>query len=339
MGTGISESEGRVSGGGPVVVGIDGSELAGRALPVAAAMARARGTGLVVVRVVPSAVAADLFGVAFDEHPRAREDAEAELRHVVGALRAAYPDLDVREVLADGSPSRELLRVQEETGASVVVLTSHGRTALARTFRGSVTDDVVRGSHCPALILWPWALPDVGPGRSAGAAFAAADVPGRNILVPLDGSARTLHAVGEAFRFARAAGGSILLTTVLDVSSKSEPAARMLEQAVARALHDRARVIERGGVPCRGEVVLASEPAEAIVGLATREKCDVIAMTTHARGAVGRFLLGGVASRVQAQASRPVILVPPHADEWSGTSDLPEGVRALAHAEGGTVAE
>ena len=59
-------------------------------------------------------------------------------------FRAAFPDLDVREVLANGSPSRELLRVQEETGASVVVMTSHGRTALARTFRGSVTDDVVR---------------------------------------------------------------------------------------------------------------------------------------------------------------------------------------------------
>ena len=95
----------------------------------------------------------------------------------------------------------------------------------------------------------------------------------------------------------------------------------------------------KSGVPCRVEVVLASDPSDGIVGLATREECDVIAMTTHARGPVGRFLLGGVASHVQARASRPVILVPPHADEWSGTSDLPEGVRALAHAEGGTVAE
>jgi hypothetical protein len=41
------------------------------------------------------------------------------------------------------------------------------------------------------------------------------------------------------FRFARVAGGSILLTTVLDVSSKSEQAARILEQAAVRALHDR----------------------------------------------------------------------------------------------------
>ena len=165
MGTGISESEGRVSGGGPVVVGIDGSELAGRAVPVAAVMARARGTALVVVRVAPKAVTADLFNVALDDHSQTQEHAEAELRHVISAVRAAFPDLDVREVLANGSPSRELLRVQEETGASVVVLTSHGRTALARTFRGSVTDDVVRGSHCPALVLWPWALPDVGPGQ------------------------------------------------------------------------------------------------------------------------------------------------------------------------------
>jgi hypothetical protein len=84
-------------------------------------------------------------------------------------------------------------------------------------------------------------------------------------------------------------------------------------------------------------VVLAIEPAEAIVGLAVREGCDVIGMTTHARGAIGRLLLGGVASRVRAQASRVVILVPPHADEWSSASDLPEAVRILTHAEGGTV--
>ena len=337
MGTGMVESEGRASVG-PVVVGIDGSELAGRAVPVAAEMARARGAALVVVRVVPKPVAADLFDIALDDHPRGWEDAEGEVQHVISAIRAAFPTLEVRHVLAAGSPSHELLRVQEEVGASLIVVTSHGRTALARTFRGSVTEDVVRGAHHPVLVLWPWALPGVGPGRTAGAAFASVEMPGRHVLVPLDGSARTLHAVGEAFRFARAAGGSILLTTVLDVSSKSEQAARVLEQAVSRALHDRAKVIERGGVPCRAHVVLATEPAEAIVGLATREGCDVIAMTTHARGAIGRFLLGGVASRVQAQASRPVILVPPHAAEWTGTSDLPDAVHALAHAEGGTVA-
>jgi nucleotide-binding universal stress UspA family protein len=338
MGTGLMESEGRASVG-PVVVGIDGSELAARAVPVAAALARVRGAALVVVRVAPKARGADLFGVALDDHPRAREEAEAELRHVVHATHAAFPDLDVRHVLAEGSPSHELLRVQEEVRASLVVVTSHGRTALARSFRGSVTEDVVRGARHPILVLWPWALPDVGRGRTPGEAFASAELPGRRVLVPLDGSARTLHAVGEAFRFARSVGGSILLATVLDVTSKSEQAARILEQAVSRALRDRAAVIERAGVPCRAEVVLATEPAEAIVGLATREGCDVIAMTTHARGALGRFLLGGVASRVQAQASRPVILVPPHAEEWSGTSDLPSAVRALAHAEGGTATQ
>ena len=336
MATGIVESEGRMAVG-PVVVGIDGSELGGRAVPVAAAIARARGASLVVVRVVPHSITSDLFGMAMDEQPRVREDAEAEVLHVVEATRAAHPDLDVRHVVADGSPSRELLRVQVESGASLVVLTSHGRTALARSFRGSVTEDVVRGARRPVVVLWPWALPDVGPGRTAGAAFASAEVPGRHVLVPLDGSARTFHAIGEAFRFARAAGGSILLATVLDVSRRSEHAARTLEEAVLRALRDRAHAIERAGVPCRAEVVLASEPAEAIVGLATREGCDVIAMTTHGRGALGRFLLGGVASRVQAQASRPVILVPPHAESWSGTSDLPQVVHALAHAEGGTV--
>lgn len=49
--------------------------------------------------------------------------------------------------------------------------------------------------------------------------------------------------------------------------------------------------------------------AEEIVRAATREKSSLIVMGTHGRGALGRAVMGSVATRVVSQSPVPVLLV------------------------------
>lgn len=62
------------------------------------------------------------------------------------------------------------------------------------------------------------------------------------------------------------------------------------------------------GITARSEVEVGS-PAERIVGYAKESNVDLIAMSTHGRSGIGRWLLGSVADKVIHAADRPILLV------------------------------
>lgn len=146
------------------------------------------------------------------------------------------------------------------------------------------------------------------------------------ILVPVDGSAESEavlpHAIGMAKRF----GATIELVrsyatprTLIAVSAASampgtgpvlnaEPyveAGRTEADTYLDTLHERLR--HHGvGVEHRR---LAGSPGESIVAESRRAHADMIAMTTHGRGSLGRLVMGSVVDYVVHHATCPVLLV------------------------------
>ncbi len=62
------------------------------------------------------------------------------------------------------------------------------------------------------------------------------------------------------------------------------------------------------GITARSEVEVGS-PAERIIGYAKESNIDLIAMSTHGRSGIGRWLLGSVADKVIHAVDRPILLV------------------------------
>ncbi len=78
---------------------------------------------------------------------RAEEDARAMATELEeGGFR-------VRVRLEEGVPFEEILRVEEEEDVSLVILGSHGKSAIERMLLGSVSEKVVRKSKRPVLIV------------------------------------------------------------------------------------------------------------------------------------------------------------------------------------------
>lgn len=75
-----------------------------------------------------------------------------------------------------------------------------------------------------------------------------------------------------------------------------------------KALAPVRRVLDRARIPYTVHMAVG-EPAATIVRFAGKLKCDEIVMGTHGRGALGRMLMGSVASRVLHEARMPVLLV------------------------------
>jgi len=141
-----------------LVVPLDGSPLAERALPVAASLANDLGLPIHLVRVVDFAMvkATVQAGVrAATASAQAQEAVrhEAEDYLAAQALQLRNRDLAATSEVRTGAPAAELLDAIRP--GDLVVLTTHGRGGLRRWLLGSMAEKLVRLASTPVLLMRP----------------------------------------------------------------------------------------------------------------------------------------------------------------------------------------
>ena len=139
-----------------ILCAVDFSDCSVKALHYAMSIAQEADAHLTVVHVmeVPLEVQELLAGdsdVLRNYTTAAREERLARLRTVVPEPVRAY--CTVETILAEGKPSREILRVAAERQSDLVVIGIHGRGAADLLFFGSTAQHVVREAACPVLTL------------------------------------------------------------------------------------------------------------------------------------------------------------------------------------------
>jgi nucleotide-binding universal stress UspA family protein len=168
----------------------------------------------------------------------------------------------------------------------------------------------------------------------------------RSLFVPLDGSSFGEHALPLAASLARAANATLHLVHVHQVV----PPATVAGVAVMDALdlHLRQdeqayltdvlrRVSEKGPLQVKSALI-EGEVAAALEAYAARVEADLVVMSTHGRGALGRFWMGSVTDDLIRDLPRPVLLVHP----GEGAADLkrePDLKHILLPLDGTSLAE
>lgn len=146
----------------------------------------------------------------------------------------------------------------------------------------------------------------------------------KKILVPLDGSELSetslVHAKAIAAKFA--VPEVILMRVVEPLStlavaelagagddwlSKAEQMNESEAKDYLATLDDK---LKKEGVPTK-TVLISGRAAEAILDYTSKNKVDLIVMSTHGRSGVSRWVLGSIADRVLAHTSVPILLVSP----------------------------
>lgn len=141
---------------GPVVVGIDGSEVSRRAAEVAFEEAQARGAELTAVHTwIDAQVQAPGAGFAVSEDKWERvHDEQAELLdNYLRELTEAYPDVEVRRVITRDRPVHALTEAAE--GAQLLVTGSHGRGGFKGMLLGSTSRALLQSAPCPMMVVRP----------------------------------------------------------------------------------------------------------------------------------------------------------------------------------------
>ena len=113
----------------------------------------------------------------------------------------------------------------------------------------------------------------------------------KRILVPTDGSERSVKAVEGAARFARPLGATLVVMTVVEPYSytnfaeyRPESIEQYDERVTAEAeerLEAARKIAVAAGVEVKTVMVKSFSPAEAIIEQAEKNGCDIIFMASH----------------------------------------------------------
>ncbi|MGQ9548306.1 MAG: universal stress protein [Roseiflexus sp.] len=135
----------------------------------------------------------------------------------------------------------------------------------------------------------------------------------RSILVPLDGSAFSEHALPLALSVARRSGAQLYLAHVLSGRGGLINGADRVTAASRTVYLERlAQQIEQQSVHSPITSILTGPVADTLLDYARSIRCDLIVLTTHGRGALSRLWLGSVADVIVRRSPAPVMLVRPH---------------------------
>lgn len=294
-----------------ILVPIDTSEVAERAIPWAKAVAGDTAE-IVLLEVVPLASAVRSFGgqvIGSAETIQAgyQQMAEDQLAAAVGKW---FGDSDkVSTVVSVGDPGERILAEASEQGADLIVMSSHGRGAIGRFVSGSVADRVVRHAPVPVMIVGP-----------EGDLAAGATV--KRVVAPVDDSELSRAALPVAAELAQRCGAPVevihvvvpateLTMTYPAVAGTIPPMATdaQYEQlaGAGQMLIDKAvQQLRDQGVEAHGAV---SEGSPAGTILEALQPGDIVVLTSHQREGLARWVLGSTAMKLIRNGEAPVVIV------------------------------
>lgn len=147
-----------------IVVPLDGSAWGETALPYAVEIAKKFGSQVYLLNVVSSAADSILLPsqkqrmvlpVETDVPDRAVEDKLTMAREYLDGIakKVSEPGLHLSSETIEGRPAPAIIHFAQKIGADLIILTTHGRTGVARMVMGSVADQIVRQSGCPVLLI------------------------------------------------------------------------------------------------------------------------------------------------------------------------------------------
>jgi nucleotide-binding universal stress UspA family protein len=253
------------------------------------------------------------------------------LKSVTARLRERL-GRSVSSAVLRGMPLAQTLSTYiRELGADLVVMTTHGRGGIRRSWLGSITDQLIRMLEVPILVVRP--AETKAPESSGGLT---------EMLVPLDGSPLAEAVLQPAAALARLWDAEISLVQVVHPvvltsdpplpfpTGYSDQMTRIRRESAQDYVQDVAERLRESGVKASGVAVIGGGVAETLLDLARPEHTSLVAVATHGRGGLRRLVIGSVADKLVRAAEVPVLVVRPTGPRSRRTSDE-SNVPAGAH--------
>jgi nucleotide-binding universal stress UspA family protein len=243
------------------------------------------------------------------------------------ASQLSQQGIPTETVVATGDePAEEILRLADQQGCDFIAMATRGRNLLSQAFRGSVTNEVVRSARLPIMAVAP-EKSDIEMGQQMTLS---------RVLVPLDGSAFSEAVLPYTEYLAQKLSLELVLLRILQLTDVYPPLAgtpmaadpgsarvqaiaqEAAEEEIVRYLEELTAQLAHKGLNVRWQMIRGDTPAHRIADLAQEHPDNMIALASHGRSGVARWILGSVAEDLIRATGDPVLVIPSELAEKGG---------------------
>jgi nucleotide-binding universal stress UspA family protein len=294
-----------------ILVPVDFSQPASKALRYGLSLAIKFRARLVVAHVVPSLAMFDyglpettqeLEKLAFDDAKKSLDE----------AIPVDYRDLvSIHPIITTGDVREELLRIIHDEKIDLVVMGSHGRRIIERFFLGSTTEHILRKVPVPVLTV-----SRIIPGHEI---HTPGPVPIRRIVYAVDLSESTEIGLRYSAELARTFGAELELVHAIDPLETGQwgievPGTQPFDlseiETIARErLQQIVDSVEIEDIKVNISVV-EGIPHNTIIRFADEVNADLLVQNLKNKGVLERVMLGATAERVIRASHIPVLSLP-----------------------------
>jgi nucleotide-binding universal stress UspA family protein len=285
-----------------ILVPLDGSDLAEKALPYTKTIAKLKNSEVI------------LFAVSIT-NAGGRRDRLLKSYLDVNAKGLESHGIKVSTVVTYGDTAEEIIEYADKNKVELIIISTHGYSGIKRWMLGSVTQKVLYGTCTPVLLI-----------KSKSPEIS--EVEFKKILLPLDGSPFSEVAFPFVKELVKETKTEIILLEVSELpivpsygSRPINPTWEKYQDTMWLELQKQATEylgkiksdLSEKGFKVKSQVIKGQpgEISQNIMQVAKEEKADLVIITTHGRTGVSRWVYGSVTNRIVEEASQPVLLIRP----------------------------
>ena len=292
-----------------LLIPLDGSKTAEAALPYGRTLARTLKIPVELLSIVDIAVlASQVFRGSGYFEPIVAESARSTEEYLK-RIAKTFPDHEVKCTVEKGKAEDVII---EEAGsdATLTAMATHGRSGFNRLLLGSVAEKVLRSSINPLLLI-----------RASEEAKSEGYAALRSVIVPLDGSELAEIVLPTVVWLANALKLETLLLRAYHIPINTyagmedyypvdhERISFALRSEAQSYLESKVGELKRNGIERVSFAIAEGSGAGEIVRLGQRTPDNLIAMCTHGRSGVKRWVLGSVTEKVVRLSGDPVLII------------------------------
>jgi len=291
-----------------MLIPLDGSKLAEQVLPYARYLAKALTLPVELFQAVDAEALEMLTNPAqgryVDTILNEKRANSAEYLETVGR---SFEQIRVSSVVEIGKPEDLILEKAAADSQTLIIMATHGRSGVQRWMLGSVADKVLHGVANDLFLVRA-----TEQGKTDGAA------PLTKVIVPLDGSPLAEKVLPHVIELGTKMPLEVILMRAYALPPAISPneyagyGQELFDQLEADAkdyLARKTKELAERGLAEISSVVDLGYGAEEITLLARKTPDNFIAMCTHGRSGVKRWVLGSVTDRVVRHSGDPVLII------------------------------
>jgi nucleotide-binding universal stress UspA family protein len=295
-----------------ILVALDGSQLSEAILPYSRLLADNLKLAVELIHVIDSEMATPTSAAGQARYQEVMTAENEKSLDYLKKIAASFPSgTKIQCSVEPGNPAEVIVDKAAEHRHTLIAMSTHGRSGINRWLIGSVADKVLHGAANPLLLV-----------RAGESAAVQGTALWRRIIVPLDGSSLAETVIPHAKELARPLGLEIVLLRVFGVPTPvfaedygpyvEELWTQLEDEAQKYLTHNKQQLLAQGLANVT-TIATAGFAAEKIIDAARQRKDALVAMCTHGRSGVNRWVMGSVTDRVVRHGGEPVLIIRPTA--------------------------